>query len=417
MRDEKRAANGHTPASEVRNSDGQAAEARKNDGGKPNGRRGGNRGQRGEAQRKPEQGGNRHRPGGGRSRASGQAKFNGDTVYAALDLGTNNCRLLVARPTRESFRVVDAFSRVVRLGQGLALTNQLAPEAMDRAVDALGACRDKLVMNGVNRHRLIATEACRRAENGQEFLDRVQKETGLTLEVVSRETEAHLAVAGCASLIDPVASGVVVFDIGGGSTELVVLDFERLKKNAQRSGESLREAAVGWTSLPVGVVGVADKHGGVDVPPDLFDKMVAEVAEMLDDFPALSALDKHQRGRVHLLGTSGTVTTIAGVHLGLKRYDRRRVDGTWMGPQSVQSVNNRLMSMSYDERAANACIGRDRADLVLAGCAIFEAIRLRWPWARVRVADRGLREGILTSLMAEDGAWQARQVANSRSEQ
>lgn len=203
----------------------------------------------------------------------------------------------------------------------------------------------------------------------------------------------------------------MVFDIGGGSTELVVLDFEKLRRGAQRSGAGLRDAAVGWTSLPVGVVAVADRHGGVDVPPDLFQTMVGEVADMLDGFPALRALDKHPRGKVHLLGTSGTVTTIAGVHLGLKRYDRRRVDGTWMGPRSIETVNRRLMGMSFDERAANACIGRDRADLVLAGCAIFEAIRLRWPWARVRVADRGLREGILTSLMQEDGAWQDKQVS------
>ncbi|MCB1478003.1 MAG: Ppx/GppA family phosphatase [Rhodobiaceae bacterium] len=330
----------------------------------------------------------------------------GDTVYAALDLGTNNCRLLVARPTRNAFRVVDAYSRVCRLGQGLALTGKLSDEAMDRAIEALAACRDKLLINGVNRHRLIATEACRRADNGAEFLERVRKEAGLNLEVVSRETEAHLAVAGCASLIDPNATGVVVFDIGGGSTELVVLDFKGRKSGGRFAGSMLRKAAVGWTSLPVGVVGVAERHGGVDVPPELFGAMVDEVAEMLDAFPAIKALDKHPRGRVHLLGTSGTVTTIAGVHLGLKRYDRRRVDGTWMGPHSIRTVNERLMEMSYEERASNACIGRDRADLVLAGCAIFEAIRLRWPWARVRVADRGLREGILMSLMSEDGVWQ-----------
>ena len=346
------------------------------------------------------------RPGNGSAAPHVRRHAPGEAVYAALDLGTNNCRLLVAKPTRNAFRVVDAFSRVCRLGQGLALTGRLSDEAMDRAVEALASCRDKLLINGVNRHRLIATEACRRAENGAEFLDRVHEETGLTLEVVSRETEAHLAVAGCASLIDPNATGVVVFDIGGGSTEIVVLDFKGRKTNGRFAGSMLRKAAVGWTSLPVGVVGVAERHGGVDVPPDIFNAMVGEVAEMLDAFPAIKALDKHPRGRVHLLGTSGTVTTIAGVHLGLKRYDRRRVDGTWMGPHSIRTVNERLMAMSYDERAANACIGRDRADLVLAGCAIFEAIRLRWPWARVRVADRGLREGILMSLMSEDGVWQ-----------
>ncbi len=276
---------------------------------------------------------------------------------------------------------------------------------MTRALEALNVCRDKLVINGVNRHRFIATEACRQARNGDVFLDRVKQETGLTLEVVSREAEAHLAVAGCASLIDPQASGVVVFDIGGGSTELVVLDLARVGGRDGDARGSMSHAVVGWTSLPVGVVGIAERHGGVRVDGASFNAMVAEVADMLAEFDAAGALDGHARDKVHLLGTSGTVTTIAGVHLGLRRYDRRRVDGTWMSPSSIRNVNERLCAMSYEERAANACIGRDRADLVLAGCAIFEAIRQRWPWARVRVADRGLREGILMSLMTADGVW------------
>ncbi|MCC0014918.1 MAG: Ppx/GppA family phosphatase [Rhodobiaceae bacterium] len=358
------------------------------------------------AQARDGNGNSRAKPANGRPAAPAvRRNATPDTVYAALDLGTNNCRLLVARPTRNAFRVVDAFSRVVRLGQGLGATGELSAAAMDRAIDALAACRDKLVINGVNRHRLIATEACRQAANGADFLERVYRETGLALEVVSRETEAHLAVAGCSSLIDPEATGVVVFDIGGGSTELIVLNLENTQANGKQPGGDLKASVVGWTSLPVGVVGVAERHGGVDVSPETFDAMVSEVTGMLDAFPAVRALDRHPRANVHLLGTSGTVTTIAGVHLGLKRYDRRRVDGTWMGPHSIRAVNERLVTMSYDERAANACIGRDRADLVLAGCAIFEAIRLRWPWARVRVADRGLREGILMSLMSEDDAW------------
>ncbi|MEM8878089.1 MAG: Ppx/GppA phosphatase family protein [Pseudomonadota bacterium] len=323
-------------------------------------------------------------------------------IYAALDLGTNNCRLLVARPSAHSFKVVDAFSRIVRLGEGLFHSGRLSEEAMDRSLEALCTCRDKLVSNGVNRYRLIATEACRKADNGAHFLERVRKETGLNLEIVTRETEAELAVSGCASLIDPRATGVVVFDIGGGSTELAILE---IRKRNGHTDPAISKRIIGWTSLPVGVVGIAERYGGVEVSRETFETIVKDVSEMLTEFDALDALDKHARRNVHLLGTSGTVTTIAGVHLGLQRYDRRRVDGTWMGPASIRNVHQRLQSMSYEERAANACIGRERADLVLSGCAIFEAIRRRWPWARVRVADRGLREGILMTLMREDAVW------------
>ncbi|MEO1198275.1 MAG: Ppx/GppA phosphatase family protein [Pseudomonadota bacterium] len=329
----------------------------------------------------------------------------GEHTYAALDLGTNNCRLLIAAPTARNFRVVDAFSRIVRLGEGLGRTPELSTDAMDRAVEALSVCANKMASYQVHRKRLIATEACRLAANGPDFVERVRRETGLTLEIVSRETEASLAAAGCASLIHSAADGVVVFDIGGGSTEIVVIDLEGI---SGRYPWSIDRHIVAWTSLPVGVVTMAEKFGGRDVTPQVFETKVGYVMDMLTDFDGLEKLAGKSRERLHLLGTSGTVTTIAGVHLGLDRYDRRRVDGTWMRPDDVTSVTDQLLSMTYADRQKNGCIGRDRADLVLAGCAIFEAIRRNWPWADVRVADRGLREGMLLTLMAKDGVWRRR---------
>jgi exopolyphosphatase / guanosine-5'-triphosphate,3'-diphosphate pyrophosphatase len=319
-------------------------------------------------------------------------------VYAALDLGTNNCRLLVARPAYEGFRVVDAFSRIVRLGEGLALNGALSETAIRRAIEALKICRDKMNTRNVTRARLIATEACRSAENGLEFIDRVEREAGLALEIVDRETEARLAAAGCASLADPKASDLVLFDIGGGSTEVVWLKGERF------SNGSTRERIRAWVSLPYGVVTLADRHGGVDVSPHQYEAMVAEVGTAMSGFAAKAAHVVRSPG-FHTLGTSGTVTTIAGVHLGLERYDRRRVDGIWMSRPDVDTVLDRIRGMSFAERAGNACIGADRADLVLAGCAIFEAIRRAFPSDRVRIADRGLREGMLTEMMGADGVW------------
>nr|WP_318246101.1 Ppx/GppA phosphatase family protein [Stappia indica] len=324
-------------------------------------------------------------------------------LYAALDLGTNNCRLLVARPESRGFRVVDAFSRIVRLGEGLGHNNRLGDAAMDRAIEALASCRDKMQDRGVARARLIATEACRAAENGPLFIERVREETGLALEIASRETEARLAVAGCASLVDPDANGVVLFDIGGGSSEIVWLD---LRNRCGARGFALTRFIRSWISLPVGVVNLAERHGGRHVSPDAFEAMVDDARQHLEAFSLGRELTEAIcGGKVHMLGTSGTVTTLAGVHFGLKRYDRRRVDGAWMETADVAAMIERLRAMPYEERVGNPCIGADRADLVLAGCAILEAIRRRWPCQRLRVADRGLREGILMELMAADQVW------------
>ncbi|HEY7245416.1 MAG TPA: Ppx/GppA phosphatase family protein [Xanthobacteraceae bacterium] len=333
-------------------------------------------------------------------------------TYAALDLGTNNCRLLVARPAGNSFRVIDAFSRIIRLGEGVSRSRRISDTAIERAVDALAVCRDKMSSRGVTRARLIATEACRAAENGAEFRARIAEKVGLELEVIDRQTEATLAATGCTPLMDPYADRVVLFDIGGGSSELVLLD----RSLPCRRGPPLPSIRA-WISLPVGVVTLAERHGGHAVTRETYAAMIAEVATLVTRFVAeYGGLGP---GHMHLLGTSGTVTTIAGVHLDLRRYERRRVDGCWMRTDDASRVIDRLLAMSYQDRVANPCIGAERADLVLAGCAILDAIRTAFPCRRLRVADRGLREGMLVQMMREDGIWDApdesceEQVSNS----
>jgi len=326
-------------------------------------------------------------------------------TYAALDLGTNNCRLLVARPTGDGFRVIDAFSRIIRLGEGVSRSGRLSEAAIARAVEALSICRDKMRSRGVTRARLIATEACRSAENGAAFCERIADEVGLTLEIVERETEARLAAIGCTPLIDPAASGVLLFDIGGGSSELVRLGSRRMSRRGPPPPQ-----IEGWVSMPLGVVTLAERYGGRTVTPQCYDAMVNEVAALVAPFAARHGSNGALEG-VHLLGTSGTVTTIAGVHLALQRYERRRVDGCWMSADETRDVVRRLLAMSYEERVASPCIGRERADLVLAGCAILEAICRAFPCQRLRVADRGLREGILVELMRADGVWDRASVS------
>jgi exopolyphosphatase/guanosine-5'-triphosphate,3'-diphosphate pyrophosphatase len=321
-----------------------------------------------------------------------------EQFYAALDLGTNNCRLLVAHPTPHSFHVIDAFSRIIRLGEGVSRTGQLAESAIERAIDALKVCALKLSRRRNVRTRLIATEAARAAANSGEFLARVKESTGLALEIIDRETEAGLAAYGCAPLLDPGASGAILFDIGGGSSELVLLD----KSSTVDRGPPVAKMRA-WTSLPMGVVSLAERHGGEVVSREVFEAMVDQAVPLVAEVAKTAGAEGADG--IHLLGTSGTVTTIAGVHLELPRYDRKQVDGVWLCAREVNAVVERLVATSYAERVAHPCIGAERADLVLAGCAIFEAIRRVFPCERLRVADRGLREGILVQLMRADGAW------------
>jgi exopolyphosphatase / guanosine-5'-triphosphate,3'-diphosphate pyrophosphatase len=343
----------------------------------------------------------------GKSDAGVRAPRTAIPVYGALDLGTNNCRLLVARPSRRGFLVIDAFSRIIPLGAGVLRSGYLSEIAMSRTIDALKICSDKMRRRNVSRSRLIATEACRIALNSGEFIDRVRRDTGLAIEIVSRETEAKLAVSGCASLIDRNCDWALVFDIGGGSSELIWLDLTRLDRPWRRSiydRIEVQGCIAGWTSLPIGVVNLAERHGGREVGRENYEAMVADVMGALTDFEGAHRFrDRISNGCAHFLGTSGTVTTIAGIHLGLPAYDRSRVDGCWLDAPDARRVSDALIGMSYAERVAQPCIGQERADLVLAGCAILEALLRVWPCQRLRVADRGLREGILATLMAEDG--------------
>jgi exopolyphosphatase / guanosine-5'-triphosphate,3'-diphosphate pyrophosphatase len=314
-----------------------------------------------------------------------------NAVFAALDLGTNNCRLLVARPQGDSFRVIDAFSRIVRLGERLGTTGELGMSAMDRTVDALRVCAGKLQRRGVTLYRGVATEACRRARNGGAFVARIAAETGLSLEIIEAREEADLALAGCASLLDPAIPNAILFDIGGGSTEVTWL---------VREGESWK--IIDSVSLAIGVVLLAERLGRDRVCPDAYAALVDETAQALAAFESAHAIgSKLSGGAVQMLGTSGTVTTLSGIRQQLPRYQRALVDGSSLDLAEIQAVCAELRGLDWRERAAQPCIGSERADLVLAGCAILEGILKVWPLPRLRVADRGLREGILLGLMRE----------------
>jgi exopolyphosphatase/guanosine-5'-triphosphate,3'-diphosphate pyrophosphatase len=329
-------------------------------------------------------------------------------AYAAIDLGTNNCRLLIARPTDENFVVIDAFSRVVRLGEGLAQSGRLSDAAMDRAVGALKVCAEKLRRRNVHLARSVATEACRRATNGAEFIERVRRETGIRLDIISAQEEARLAVLGCHILLESGIGPAVIFDIGGGSTELVLIE----------PGAPVPHI-VDWQSVPWGVVSLTETVGGEegDAASRLarYNEMRRVVGDSFAEFA--KRIKEHQTPDLRLLGTSGTVTTLASVHLDLPQYDRRAVDGLIVPSASMREIATRLSTMSPEDRRQLPCIGNERADLVVAGCAILEAILDIWPADRLGVADRGIREGILRSLMAADADGVEAQAALRRLKQ
>ncbi len=324
---------------------------------------------------------------------AGQRKSPGPRQsFAALDLGTNNCRLLIARPSHDSFTVIDAFSRVVKLGEDLATTGRLSDAAMDRTLDALKVCSDKLRRRNVLLARSVATEACRRASNGADFIERVKSETGIMLDIISAEEEARLAVLGCHILLEQGDGQAIIFDIGGGSTELVLLE----------QGSDPVPRILDWLSVPWGVVSLTDT---VPRTGSSADDRLARYTEMrrvvLDSMrPFADRLgDAAKADDIRLLGTSGTVTTLASLHLELPQYDRNAVDGLIVPSQAMRDISDRLSGMSRGDRGDLPCIGQDRSELVVAGCAILESILDIWPAERLGVADRGIREGILRSLM------------------
>lgn len=319
-------------------------------------------------------------------------------AFAAIDLGTNNCRLLIARPAGDHFTVIDAFSRVVRLGEGLARTGRLSEAAMDRALTALKVCAEKLRRRNVHLARSVATEACRRAENGSEFIDRVARETGILLDVISAKEEARLAVMGCHLLLEEGDGPAMIFDIGGGSTELVLVE----------SRDGRIPLIHDWHSVPWGVVSLTESVSAEPADPlaraERYAAMRRLVRDSLAPFARRVANAAGGPVPLRLLGTSGTVTTLASLHLELPQYDRRAVDGLVVASQEMAALCERIALYSAEQRRAQPCIGRERADLVVAGCAILQTIIELWPADRLGVADRGIREGILRGLIASSGS-------------
>ena len=343
-------------------------------------------------------------------------------LYAALDLGTNSCRMLIARPDGLNFTIVDAFSKSVRLGSDLERTGVLSQAGVSRTLQALHVCARKIRKYGVSSMRLVATEACRRAKNGKYFLEKVNADTGLKLEIIEPSEEARLAIISCAPLLEPEVSQVLVVDIGGGSTELVWIDLtnvpssDRVKAmmkmtptTAKSKGfvkNSLNAKIIDWISVPLGVATLHQKYSDVDDDAARFALMSCYFEDQIVDFkPYLKNYATDQLDDFQIIGTSGTITTLGAAHLGLRRYDRYKVDGLNLTSRDVDNVINRFLALGPVGRKSEPGIGKDRSELIMSGSAIIQTLLRIWPTERMRVADRGLREGILYSLMIDDNVF------------
>jgi exopolyphosphatase/guanosine-5'-triphosphate,3'-diphosphate pyrophosphatase len=336
------------------------------------------------------------------------------TLYAALDLGTNSCRMLIAQPKGNQFHVIDSFSKSVQLGHGLESSGKLSRASMNRTIGALRICKQKLARHNVERMRLVATEACRRARNGPAFLAQIRRETGLILDIITPEEEARLAVISCAPLVSTKTEQLLVVDIGGGSTELVWVDLSNVPKR-ERPGAIMRlhrgfiqdpgpfaaAKVVDWISVPLGVATLREQFNDVEDDAGRFALMSWFFEENLAKFAPYAK--EQSKTRFQIIGTSGTVTTVAASHLGLRRYDRSKVDGLSMTSDQIDTVIRSYLALGPVGRKLDPRIGKDRQALIMSGAAILQALMRIWPTDRLSVADRGLREGLLYAQMSADG--------------
>lgn len=325
-------------------------------------------------------------------------------LFAALDLGTNNCRLLVAKPAfhqdggSKTLKVMDSYSRIVRLGEGVSENGLLSEEAMRRTMKALSTCKNKLLRYGITKSRFVATEACRRARNAEMFLNQVEQELGLSIDIISNEEEARLAFLGCSSLLARDTRYALAFDIGGGSTEFM---WVKIDADAPINSHK-RHLIQDWLSLPYGVMNMSEQFGGPAYTEMYFEEIVQRIASLLVELEENNQIaSRIWHDHVQMLSTSGTVTTLAAIHLNLPHYDRSKVDGLKLSISDIRGATQTLLKMSHAERANHPCIGSSRTDFILSGCAIFEAIARTFPIDKITIADRGVREGIIVSLMRE----------------
>lgn len=311
--------------------------------------------------------------------------------YAAIDLGTNSCRLVIATPTPTSFRVLETFSKITCLGEGIIQDNELSKDAIRRTVAALKVCRGVInEYSPIVKQRFVATAACRRAKNCQEFVDLVKREADIQLEIISSKEEARLAVVGCVPLLNRRIKRALVFDIGGGSSEISLA-------RITQSGKTFIE---GFVSLPYGVVTVSEAFPKQEMTDLAYNSIVERTQKILAEFDVRYGISEGiQKQEIQVIGTSGTVTVLGAVHLNLPRYNRSAVDGLSLSGADLAKVIQKIKNIGDEGRCHHPCIGPQKADLTIAGCAIIEALITFWNVSEITVADRGIREGILLDLM------------------
>ncbi|MCC6747445.1 MAG: Ppx/GppA family phosphatase [Deltaproteobacteria bacterium] len=300
---------------------------------------------------------------------------------AAIDIGTNSVLLLVAeRGPGGPLRAVREEVRITRLGQGVDRTGSLAPEAIARTLASVGDYARILDELGVERRAALGTAALRDAQNGAAFLGPAQRVLGCEVEVISGEREASLVLSAVRSAFGGLPDRTLVLDVGGGSTELILAEADRL---------------LDLTSLQLGSVRLTERHVRHDPPtPDELRAVAADVARSLATLPATFSSPP-----ARLIGVAGTVTTLATVELGLARYDADRVNGCVLSREQVAGVIDRLAALPLVERRGVIGLEPARADVIVAGALIVKTVAEHFGLSAVTVSDRGVRWGRAAELL------------------
>lgn len=313
-------------------------------------------------------------------------------ILGALDLGTSNCRLLISKTEKNKLVELERFSRIVRLGEGLGLRGNLTDIAMQRTISVLKICADKFSRYNLDGQRCVATEACRRAENREELVRRAKDEAGINLEIISTEEEAELAFTSCLNLVDPDAQNVLLTDIGGGSTEIIWAELQEGKPIIKKS-----------FSAKIGVMSLSDLLDNQFFRYGTYQEIVAYTTKVFSPIKESLYEETSKSKKTQYICTSGTITALAALHLDLQRYNRSLIDGISISRQEIEQVKRKLLHMNQAERENLPCVGRERGDLMIPGCAILEAIYSCWNIDKFVVADRGVRDGVIASLARKYG--------------
>ena len=295
--------------------------------------------------------------------------------FAAIDLGSTNCRLVIVDIIEDKYKIICSFSEILNLGRNLSFSNEFNDEIIEKTIEIFKIISQKLKYYNVLSYRCVATEACRQSINSDELVKRIHERTNIEIEIIPSKEEARLCLKSCLNHNVNLNDFNLVFDIGGGSTEIIIFDSIYSNKDFD------------FLSIPIGVINFSEKVS-------LFktEKVLGQLEKQMMFF---SKKKKIHNEPISIIGSCGTVTTLCAIHLKLNYYQKSLVDNTLLEIEDLKQTCNFVKRLSSEEKEKHPCIGPQRINLLDNGILILEKILESWPVKRILVSDRGLREGII----------------------